>query len=184
MEVLVGAQDSRREGWNPLHDHLPSFREVVRRWLTWSGIHRQREASGGSRHRDLNVLRGDCTNTVAGKGGDGIGYSGHKQLKGETILAIIDNNGLVLAPLPVAPVNEADTVHLPEGLNALKHMARLADLKIGGSYLNPDGGFDSGHNRKAIFDAGLIPNIKANPRNRKTPKRRRKRLFGAAIHSL
>jgi transposase len=133
---------------------------------------------------DLNVLHGDGSNTVAKKGGDGIGYSGHKHQKGEKILAIIDNNGLVLAPLPVAPVNEADTVLLPEGLNALKRMARLADLKIGGSYLNPDGGFDSGHNRKAIFNAGLIPNIKANPHNRKTPKRGRKRLFDAAIHSL
>jgi hypothetical protein len=90
----------------------------------------------------------------------------------------------LLAPLPVAPVNEADTVLLPEGLNALKRMARLADLKIGGSYLNLDGGFDSGHNRKAIFNAGLILNIKANPRNRKTPKRGRKRLFDAVIYSL
>src|SRR5271163_3049340 len=104
--------------------------------------------------------------------------------KGEKILAIIDNNGFVLAPLPVAPVNEADTVLPPEGLNALKRMARLTDLKIGGSYLNLDGGFDSGHNRTGIFNAGLIPNIKANPRIRKTPKRGRKRLFDAAIHSL
>jgi transposase len=49
---------------------------------------------------------------------------------------------------------------------------------------NLDGGFDSRHNRKAIFDAGLISYIKGNPRNRKTPKRGRKRLFDAAIHSL
>ena len=73
---------------------------------------------------------------------------------------------------------------LPEGLNALKRMARLADLKIGGSYLNLDGGFDSRYNRKAIFNAGLIPNIKENPRNREIPKHGRKRLFNAAIHSL
>ena len=73
---------------------------------------------------------------------------------------------------------------LPEGLNGLKRMARLADLKISGSYLNLDGCFDFGHNRKGIFNAGLIPNIKANPRIRKTPKRGRKRLFDAAIHSL
>ena len=121
-------------------------------------------------HLDLNVLHGDGTNTVAKKGGDGIGYSGHKHQKVEKILAIIDNNGFVLAPLPVAPVNEADTVLLPEELNALKRTARLADLKIGGSYLNLDGGFDSRHNRKAIFNAGLIPNIKENPRNRQVPK--------------
>ena len=133
---------------------------------------------------DPNVLHGDGTNTVAKKGGDGIGYSGHKHQKGEKILAIIDNNGFVLAPLPVAPANEADTVLLPEGLNALKRMARLADLKIGGSYLNLDGGFDSRYNRRAIFNAGLIPNIKENPRNREIPKRGRKWLFNAAIHSL
>ena len=96
----------------------------------------------------------------------------------------MDNNGFVLAPLPVAPVNEADTVLLPEGLNALKRVARPTDLKIDGAYLNLDGGFDSRRNRKAIFNAGLIPNINENPRNRKAPKRGRKRLFNAAIHSL
>ena len=136
------------------------------------------------RHLDLSILHGDGTNTVAKKGSDGIGYSGHKHQKGEKILAIIDNNGFVLAPLPIAPVNEADTVLLPDGSNELKRMARLTDLQIGGSYLNLDGGFDSRHNRKAIFNAGLIPNIKENPRNRKTPKRGRKRLFNAPIHSL
>src|SRR5208337_2574199 len=126
----------------------------------------------------------DGTNTVAKKGGDGIGYSGHKHQTGEKIIAIVDNNGYVLAPLPVAPANETDTVLLPEGLNTLKRVARLTDLKIDGSYLNLDGGFDSRHNRKAIFNAGLIPNINENPRNGKTPKRGRKRLFNAAIHSL
>ena len=69
-------------------------------------------------HLDLRVLHGDGTNTVAKKGGDGIGYSGHKHQKGEKVIAIIDNNGYVLAPLPVAPVNTADTVLFPEGLKA------------------------------------------------------------------
>ena len=54
-------------------------------------------------------------------------------------------------------------------------------LRIQGAYLNLDGGFDSTSNRKAIFNAGLIPNIKENPRNRKTPKRGRMRLFNDAI---
>ena len=133
---------------------------------------------------DLSVLHGDGTNTVAKKGGDGIGYSGHKHQQGEKVIAIIDNNGYVLAPLPVAPVNEADTVLLPAGLKALKQVARLTGLELTGAYLNLDGGFDSKSNRKAIFNAGMIPNIKENPRNRKTPKRGRKRLFNAAIHAL
>src|SRR5215207_5409304 len=135
-------------------------------------------------HLDLSILHGDGTNTVAKKGGDGIGYSGHKHQKGEKVIAIIDNNGYVLAPLPVAPVNEADTVLLPEGLKALKRVAKRTGLVLEGAYLNLDGGFDSKANRKAIFNAGMIPNIKENPRNRKTIKRGRKRFFNRAIHAL
>jgi transposase len=133
---------------------------------------------------DLSILHGDGTNTVAKKGGDGIGYSGHKHQKGDKVIAIVDNNGYILAPLPVAPVNEADTVLLPEGLKALKRIGKQTGLSFKGAYLNLDGGFDSASNRKAIFNARLIPNIKANPRNRKRPKRGRKRLFNQAIHDL
>ena len=35
-----------------------------------------------------------------------------------------------------------------------------------------------------MFNAGLMPHIKENPRNRKGTKRGRKRLFNAAIHAL
>jgi Transposase DDE domain len=118
------------------------------------------------------------------KRGDGIGYSGYKHQKGEKVIAIIDNNGYVLAPLPVAPVNEADTVLLLEGLKGLKRVAKRTGLVLEGAYLNLDGGFDSKANRKAIFNAGMIPNIPENPRNRKRPKRGRKRWFNAAMHAL
>jgi len=92
---------------------------------------------------DLRVLHGDGTNTVAKKGGDGLGYCGHKHQKGEKVLAIIDNNGYVLAPLPVAPVNEADTVLLPEGWKGLKRVAKRTGLVLEGAYLKLDGGFAS-----------------------------------------
>src|SRR5438445_4808170 len=116
--------------------------------------------------------------------GDGIGYSGHKHQKGDKVIAIIDNHGYVLAPVPVAPVKETDMVLLPQGLNALKQVAKQVGLDLRGAYLNLDGGFDSAHNRKYIFNAGLISNIKENPRNRKTLKRGRKRFFNEAIHAL
>ena len=118
------------------------------------------------------------------KRGDGIGYSGYKHQKGEKVIAITDNHGYVLAPVPVAPVNETDMVLFPEGLKALKQVAKEVGVDLRGAYLNLDGGFDSMHNRKCIFNAGMIPNIKENPRNRKTIKRGRKRLFNAAIHAL
>jgi Transposase DDE domain len=118
------------------------------------------------------------------KRGDGIGYSGYKHQKGEKVIAITDNHGYVLAPLPVAPVHEADMVLLPKGLKALKMVAKQVGLDLRGAYVNLDGGFDSKHNRKVIFNAGMIPNIKENLRHRKTPKRGRKRLFNEAIHTL
>jgi Transposase DDE domain len=90
----------------------------------------------------------------------------------------------VLAPLPVAPVNEADMVLLPKDLQALKQVAKEVGLDLQGAYLNLDGGFDSIRNRKCIFNAGMIPNIKENRRHRKTTKRGRKRLFNEAIHAL
>jgi Transposase DDE domain len=90
----------------------------------------------------------------------------------------------VFAPVPVAPVNETDMVLFPEGLKALKEVAKEVGLDLERAYLNLDGGFDSTHNRQCIFNAGLSPTIKENPRNRKTTKRGRKRVFNAALHAL
>lgn len=168
--------------------HYTTIYKVFARWSDDGSLDQAFIASARhlaeQQHLDLSVLHGDGSNIVAKKGGDSIGYSGHKHQKGEKALAIVENNGFVLAPLPVAPVNEADTILLPDRLRALKRAAKLAALKIDGSYLNLDGGFDSRHNRRAIFNAGLVPNIEENPRNRQAPKRGRKRLFNAAIHAL
>jgi len=82
---------------------------------------------------------------------------------GEKVIAITDNYGYVLAPLPVAPVHEADMVLLPKGLKALKMVAKQVSLDLRGAYVNLDGGFDSKHNRQVIFNAGMIPNIEENP---------------------
>jgi len=62
---------------------------------------------------------------------------------GEKVIAIIDNHGYVLAPVPVAPVHIADMVLLPEGLKALKKVAKEVGLHLRGAYLNLDGGVDS-----------------------------------------
>jgi transposase len=113
-----------------------------------------------------------------------MGYSGDKHQKGEKVIAITDNHGYVLAPLPVAPVHETDMILLPQSLKALKQVARQVGLDLRGAYLNLDGGFDSTHNRQCMFNAGLIPNIPENRRNRKRTKRGRKRFFNEAIHAL
>ena len=71
-----------------------------------------------------------------------------------------------------------------DGLKALKRVAKMTGLVLTRAYLNLDSGFDSKLNRQCMFNAGMIPNITENPRNRKRTKRGRKRLFNAAIHAL
>src|SRR5438093_11462792 len=63
-------------------------------------------------------------------------------------------------------------------------VAKQAGLDLKGAYVHLDGGCDSAHHRKGMFNAGMIPAIPENPRNRKHTKRRRKRWFNTAIHAL
>ncbi len=100
------------------------------------------------------------------------------------MIALVDNHGYVLSPLTMAPVNEVDLVLLPEGLKDLKRVVRAAGLAVSGAMLNLDAGFDSKANRKCVFNAGLKPNIKENPRNRQKLKRGRKRFFDNALYKL
>src|SRR5688500_11650348 len=130
-----------------------------RRRVAPAGVRRQCGASLGREETR-------CTHTPwrrhqhrGEKRGDGIGYSGYKPQKVEKVIAITDNHGYVLSPLPVAPVNETDMILLPEGLKALKKVAKKVGIALGGAYLNLDAGFDSTHNRKCMFNAGMIPNI-------------------------
>ena len=44
---------------------------------------------------------------------------------------------------------------MPQGLNALKQVAKEVGLDLEGASLNLDGGFDSTRNRKCIFNAGI-----------------------------
>src|SRR5690348_18496597 len=48
MEVPANPPGWRRDRHDPLHDDLQGVRQVGRRWLALSGLHRQRETSGGA----------------------------------------------------------------------------------------------------------------------------------------
>lgn len=43
---------------------------------------------------DLSVIHGDGTTTVAKKGGDNLGYSGHKHLRGDKVVAFCDPDAI------------------------------------------------------------------------------------------
>ena len=57
-----------------------------------------------------------------------LAHSGYKHHKGEKVIAITDNHGSVLAPIPVAPVNQTDMFLFPDGLKALKQVAKKVGL--------------------------------------------------------
>jgi hypothetical protein len=73
---------------------------------------------------------------------------------------------------------------LPQGLNALKQVARQVGADLGGASRNLDGGGDDARHRHGMFHADLIRDIIESPRPRMTSKRGRKRRFDAAIHAL
>jgi transposase len=47
---------------------------------------------------DITVIHGDGTTTAAKKGGDNIGFSGHKKVKGDKVVAFCERNCKVIAP--------------------------------------------------------------------------------------
>jgi hypothetical protein len=98
-------------------------------------------------------------------------------------MVITDHQGSVVAPAPVAPAHETDMILFPQGLKALKQMAKQVGADLRGASRNLAGGCDAARHRNGMRHAGLIPNITESPRKRKTTKRGRKRRFDAAIHA-
>ena len=70
---------------------------------------------------------------------------------------------------------------LPQALEDLKGFCKKIGLSLKGVIASFDSGYDSKFNRKRLFNAGLIPNIKENRRGRKKLKRGRKRLYSEEI---
>jgi transposase len=130
---------------------------------------------------DITVIHGDGTTTVAKKGGDNLGFSGHKHLKGDKVVAVCDRNCNIIAPFIAASGNRNESPLLKEALPQVTRIAKTVGLDLNQTIFSLDGVYDSQSNRKAIFNRGMIPNIPANPRGRKTPKRGRKPIFDPAI---
>jgi hypothetical protein len=130
---------------------------------------------------DTSIIHGDGTTTVAKKGGDNLGFSGHKHLKGDKVIPFCDRNCKVIAPFIAAPGHRNESPLLKEALPQVTRIAKKVGLDLRKTLVSLDGVYDSRSNREAIFNRGMIPNIPANPRGRKTPKRGRKPIFAPTI---
>jgi transposase len=130
---------------------------------------------------DLSVIHGDGTTTAAKKGGDNLGFSGHKHVKGDKVVSFCDRNCNVVAPFIAAPGNCNESTLLPKALKNLTEVTRTLGINLVRSVLSLDGVYDSRLNRKAVFNRGMVPNINENQRNRLSTKRGRKRFFNQEI---
>jgi hypothetical protein len=130
---------------------------------------------------DTTVVHGDGTTTAAKKGGDNIGFNGHKKVKGDKVVVFCDRHCNVIAPFVSAPGNHNESPLLREALPQLRKIARAVGMDLKGTIVSLDGVYDGRINRKAIFNCGMVPNINPNPRGRKRTKRGRKPFFEPAI---
>jgi hypothetical protein len=82
---------------------------------------------------------------------------------------MVDNHGFVIGPLSVQPVNQHDTVILPEALTALVDFTHHIGIDLKGAAFTLDAGFDSQANKESIKAHDMKPVIYPNRRNTKTP---------------
>ncbi|WP_244144542.1 transposase [Paraburkholderia hospita] len=130
---------------------------------------------------DTRIIHGDGTMSAAKKGGDNLGFSGHKKVKGCKVVALCDRNCKLIAPFVPAPGDRNESPLLRQALPRLTRIARAVGLDLRGTVVSLDGVYDCRRNRKAIFNRCMVPNINANSRGRKAQKRGRKALFKPAI---
>lgn len=141
-----------------------------------------------SMHIDLSEINIDGTHTIAKKGGEAVDYQARKKANTSNIFPITDKKGNVIWFMPVLAGNHNDAYDLEarfkEFLQTIKWIKAFSfgKLELKGTYVNADSGFDTKKIRKVCFNYGLIPNIKENPRGRKSVKKGRKRLFDDEIY--
>ncbi|WP_231941655.1 transposase [Burkholderia sp. PAMC 28687] len=175
--------DKDCEGRPEIH-HTRVYR-AMRRWQADGCMDAIFESSVSRLHDDqlldLRVIHGDGTTTAAKKGGDNLGYSGHKHLKSDKVVAFCDRNCNIIAPFISAPGNRNESPLLRDALPRLRQIARAIGMDLQGTTVSLDCVYDCRANRKAIFNRNIIPNIPENPRARKATKRGRKQRFDPAI---
>jgi hypothetical protein len=79
---------------------------------------------------DVSILHGDGTSTVAKKGGDTLGYNGHKHHKGEKIVAIVDRHANIISPFTVASANRHEGPLFSDALFHVKRMFKLIVIPL------------------------------------------------------
>ena len=163
--------------WQAVYYHF-------QKWSADGSLERVWEQSMATIRQDLRLeqLNLDGSHAIAKKGGESVAYQHRKRAKTSNILPITEAQGYIVASTGIVAGNHHDAFDLKPHLQAAFKGMKRRGLTIAGAYFNADSAFDTREARKVCFNHRVIPNICANPRNRKVVKRGRKRLFDAAIY--
>ena len=99
--------------------HYTTVYKVFAKWADdgslWQAFVASVRHLAAEKHLDLSVLHGDGTNTVAKKGAMALATRATNTRRARKSSPSSTTMATVLAPVPVAPVNETDMVLLPRG---------------------------------------------------------------------
>jgi hypothetical protein len=133
--------------------HYSQIFRIFQQWLKCKSLLKIFENSVFTLHKenrlDTSITHGDGTTTMAKKGGDCLGYSGHKQMKSEKIVAFVDRNCNVLSPpMTIAPGNRHEGPLFGKAFDFLKDLFKRMGRSLKGSIVSLDSAYDSAPNRK------------------------------------
>jgi hypothetical protein len=137
---MEGAADRREWRWPPgnaLHAHLSHLAAVGGQWL-----HRPHFSLARCRGfirtglLDAAVIHSDGTAAAAKKGGHNLGFSGHKKVKGDKVVAFRDRRCNVIAPFVTAPGNRNESPLLREALPEVRRIAREVGMDLQGTVVS------------------------------------------------
>ena len=120
--------------------HYTRIYRALRRWQADGCIDRIFAGSVRKLHvdgrLDLSVIHGDGTTTAAKKGGDNLGYSAHKHLKGDKVVAFCDRDCNIISQFIAAAGNRNKSSLLRDALPKLSENARAIGIDLRGSTLS------------------------------------------------
>ena len=79
---------------------------------------------------DTTVIHGDGTTTAAKKGGDNLGFSGHKHMKGDKVVAFCNRNCNIISPFVTAPGNRNESPLFKTALSQVMSTARTVGIDL------------------------------------------------------
>jgi len=123
--------------------HDTRIYRIWRRWVDSGGMDAIFAGSVSRLHKDgrldTAVRHGDGTTTAAKKGGDTLGFSGHKRVTGDKVVAFCDRRCNVIAPLVVAPGNSSEAPLLSEVRPEVMCIVREVGMDLCSTIVSLDG---------------------------------------------